>query len=156
MTLRLTRGKQCRCENKNQPPDTGKACEGQTQPDPFPAPKPKTNDKVGDAIDLDSSEDASVPTEQTTDQESPNIFEGLGQSFQTASVTTQPSEFDMLYISPAISPPTTQESDGQQLWGDTSAIASLYDNTSPTSTPAGKDVAFASYDADEGYNTETS
>ncbi|MCJ1262717.1 hypothetical protein MMC22_002587 [Lobaria immixta] len=84
----------CRCENKNEPPDTGKACQGQTKPDPVPAPSPKSEsgDKVGDASDLGSFEEAYVPTEETTEQESPDSSEGSDQFFETASDTTQPSE----------------------------------------------------------------
>ncbi|MCJ1462913.1 hypothetical protein MMC07_001517 [Pseudocyphellaria aurata] len=90
----LRRGKQCRCENKNQPPSTAKACEGQKKPDPVPAPSPLSffDNNVGDTTDLDVSEEESVPPEQSTDQKSPVSFDGLDQYIQTA--TTQPSDIE--------------------------------------------------------------
>lgn len=60
------------------------ACDGQSKPDPVPAPSPESlSDK--------SSEEASVPPKQTTDQGSESS-DGLDQNFQTPSDTTQSSE----------------------------------------------------------------
>ena len=52
----LTR-KQCRCENKHQPPNPAQACQGQTDPEPIYPPRPKSNDKDGDGSNVNWSEE---------------------------------------------------------------------------------------------------
>lgn len=61
----LTGGKQCRCENKNEPPGTAEACAGQTNPDPVPAPTPISD---GEPLSEDTSAMASL--DDTTSSES--------------------------------------------------------------------------------------